>query len=270
MDDLDFNNIPRAVLVGTANVAQSVAFIAEHERSTRIKYFVIDDDAPQNVSDKIKFIGREQIAEAVRGFDVIFILTALTDEATCNTVRLIADCLKNENIFLSVAIVQSVGKDFSDEMNYLEQKFKVVINLEEQQENLPVEDFSYKIVHGIHSVYDDEFYPYMRPVDGADLLDLLTCGKKSFVSFGEASGENAVTAAVTAAIDSPLIKKNLQEARSVFLNTMGATDYLSMLEEGEASTLVWEATNPDGEIYPAVNLDEALGEKIFVMIFIRV
>ena len=51
---------------------------------------------------------------------------------------------------------------------------------------------------------------------------------------------------------------------------MGATDYLSMLEEGEASTLVWEATNPDGEIYPAVNLDEALGEKIFVMIFIRV
>ena len=270
MDDLDFYKIPCAALFGTANVLQSVAFIAEHERSTRIQYFVIDDDAPKNFSDKIKFIGREKISEVVCGFDVVFILTALNDKETCETAQLIADGLKNENLFLSVAVVQSVGNEFSDALKYLEQNFNVVINLEEQQFNQSAENFSYKIVHGIHSVYDDEFYPYMRPVDGADLLDLLTCGKKSFVSFGEASGENAVTAAVNAAIDSPLIKKNLQEARSVFLNILAATDYLSMMEANEATTLVYEATNPDGEFYWAVNLDETLVEKIFVMIFVRV
>lgn len=267
---MDYLWIPSVVLVGTANVAQSVAFIAKHERSTHINYFVIDNDAPQKVSDKIKFIGREQIAEAVRGVDVVFMLTALNDAATCKTARFIADCVKNENVWLSVGITQSASNEFANELNYLEQKLKVVINLEEQQSNQPAENFSYKIVHGIHSVYDEKFYPYVRPIDGADLVYFLTCGRKTFVSFGEASGENANVAAVNAAMDSPFIKKRLQEARSVFLNTMGATDYLSLFEESEASTLVYEAANPDGEIYPAVNLDEALGEKIFVIIFIRV
>jgi len=267
MDDLW---IPRAVLVGTANVAQTVAFIAEHERSKHINYFVIDDDAPQNVSDKIKVIGREQIAESLRGVDVVFMLTDLNDAATCETAHLIADCVKNENVWLSVGIIQSASNEFSDELNYLEQKLKVIINLKEQPNNQPVEDFSYKIVHGIHSVYDDDFYSYMIPVDGADLLDLLTSGRKSFVSFGEASGENAVTAAVNAAIDFPLIKNRLQSARSVFLNVIGSLDSLLMMEVNEATTLVYDSMNPDGEYYSVVNLDETLGDKIFVMIIVRV
>ena len=253
MDD-SYYNIPRVAVVGTKNVAQTIAFIAEHERSTNINYFVVDD-TPQ--------------IDILRGLDVVFVLTALIDEATCKTARLIADCVKNENIFLSVAIVPSVGKDFSDELNYLEQNFKVVINLEEQQFNLPAENFSYKIIHGIHSVLDEEFYPYLMPVDGDDLLELLTYGRKTFVGFGEASGENPTVAAVNAAIDSPLIKNRLQSARSVFLNILGY-DALLMLEANEATTLVYNLTNPDGEFYWVVNRDDALGEKIFAIIFVRV
>ena len=107
------------------------------------------------------------------------------------------------------------------------------------------------------------------PVDGADLVELLTCGKKTFVSFGEASGEKPTVAAVNAAIDSPFVKNNLQSARSVFLNILG-DDSLLMLEVGEATDPVYEATNPDGKYYSVVNRDEALGEKIFVMVIVRV
>ena len=255
-------------VVGTANVAQTVDFVAAHERGTHIKYFVIADDAPPNVSDKINFIGREQIA--VRDMDVVFVLTALTDAATCETTHFIADCVKNENVWLSVAIVQSASVEFTDELRHLEKNFGLVINLAEQQVNLPVEDFSYKIVHGIHSVYDDDFYPYLMPVDGADLLDLLTCGRKTFVGIGEASGENPIIAAVNAAIDSPPVKKNLQRASSVFLNIIGSCDSMSMLEANESTTPVYNATNPDGEFYWVVNLDESLGEKIFAIVFVRV
>ena len=256
-------------LVGTANVLHSVAFIAEHERSTNINYFVVDDE-PQALSDKIKFIRRDQIPAAVRDRYVVFMLTALNDAATCETAQFIADCLKRENVSLTVGIVQSASDDFSDELRCLEQNFGAVINLAEQQFNQSVEDFSYQIVHGIHSVCDDEFYQYIMPIDGADLLERLTVGRKSFVGFGEASGENAVTAAVKAAIDSPLLETSLQGSQSVFLNVLGSCDSLSMLEVNEASTTVCEATNPGGEFYWVVNLDEALGEKIFVMIFVRV
>lgn len=255
MDDEFYDYRFRVAIVGTANVAQIVAFIAEHERSTHIKYFVIDDML--------------QI-DTLRGLDVVFMLTALTDAATCKTAHLIADCVKNENLFLSVAIVQSASNEFSDELNYLEENLDVVINFEEQQNNYPVEDFSYKIVHGIHSIYDEEFYPYLMPVDGADLLDLLTCGRKTFVGFGEASGENPSIAAVKAAIDFPLIKNRLQSARSVFLNVIGSHDSLLMMEVNEATTLVYDSMNPDGEYYSVVNLDETLGDKIFVMIIVRV
>ena len=237
-------------VVGTANVAQTVKFIAEHERSTNIKYFVLDD-APQ--------------IDILRGADVVFMLTALDDAATCKTAHLVADCVKN--VWLSVAIVQSASN--ADELRHVEETFGVVINLAEQQLNHTAEDFAYKIVHGIHSVYDEEFYPYLMPVDGKDLKDLLTCGRKTFVAFGEASGEKPTVAAVNAALDSPPVKENLQRARSVFVNILG-DDSLLMLEANEATNIVYEATNPDGDFYFVVNLDEALGEKIFAMIIVRV
>ena len=254
-------------VVGTANVLQTVAFIAEHERSTHVKYFVLADDAPP-VSDKIKFITHEQIADVVSGLDVVFVLTALTDDATCKTTHLIADCVKNENVWLPVAVVQSVSN--VDELRHVEESFGVVINLEEQQFNQTVEDFSYKIVHGIHSVYDDDFYPYLMPVDFADMIELFNCGRKTFVGFGEASGVNPTIAAVNAALDSPIIKNNLQSARSVFLNVMGSYDSLLMMEVNRATDPVYEATKPDGEFYWGVNLDESLAEKIFVMIIVCV
>lgn len=252
-----YDDTLKVAVVGTANVAQTVAFIAAHERSTNINYVVLDDDTLQNFS------------AVVKKFDVLFLLTALTDSATCKTAHLVADCVHNARFF-SVVIVQSANKEFSAELNYLEQNFSVVINLAEQQLNQPTENFSYKIVHGIHSVYDEEFYPYLMPVDFEDLVDLLTCGRKTFVGFGEASGEKPTVAAVNAAFDSPPVKNNLQRARSVFVNVMGSLDSLLMLEANEATNPVYEATNPDGEFYQVVNRDDSLADKIFVMIFVRV
>ena len=252
-------------VIGTANVLPTVAFIAEHERSTHINYFVIADEPP-NVSDKIKFIKHEEVADVVRGANVVFMLTALDDAATCKTAHLVADCV--QNVWLTVAVIQSAGN--VDELRHMQQTFGVVVNLTEQQLNHTAEDFSYKIVHGIHSVYDEEFYPYLMPIDGEDLKDFLTCGKKTFVSFGEASGEKPSIAAVNAAIDSPPVKENLQCARSVFVNIIGSCDSISMLEVNNSMTPVYEATNPDGDFYFVVNLDDSLGEKIFVMIIVCV
>ena len=261
---MSYDDKIRVAVVGTANVLPTVAFVAANERSTHINYFVVDDAS--NVSDKIKFITCEQIADVVRGADVVFMLTALDDAATCKTAHLIADCV--QNVWLSVAIVQSASN--ADELRHVEETFGVVVNLAEQQLNHTAEDFAYKIVHGIHSIYDEEFYPYLMPVDGKDLKDMLTCGRKTFVAFGEASGEKPAVAAVNAALDSPPVKENLQRARSVFVNILGTVDSLSMLEANEATNIVYEATNPDGDFYFVVNLDEALGEKIFAMIIVRV
>ena len=264
---MSYDDQIRVAVVGTANVAQTVKFIAEHERSTHVKYFVIADEPP-NVSDKIKFIKREEIADVVSGLDTVFMLTALDDAATCKTAHIVADCV--QFVWLPVAVIQSASDEFFYELLYLQENFGVVINLAEQQFSQTAEDFAYKIVHGIHSIYDEDFYPYLMPMDFADMIELFNCGKKTFVSFGEASGEKPSIAAVNAALDSPPVKENLQCACSVFVNIIGSCDSLLMLEANEAATLVYEAMNPDGNFYFAVNLDEALGEKIFAMIVVCV
>ena len=263
---MSYDDKIRIAVIGTANVLPTVAFVAAHERSTNIKYFVIADDAPSNVSDKIKIITCDELAEVIGNTDVIFMLTDLTDESTCKTAHLVADCVKNA--WLTVAVIQSASN--VDELRHVQENFGVVVNLAEQQLNQPVETFAYGVVHGIHSILDEEFYPYLMPVDGADLKDLLTCGSKTFVAFGEASGEKPIVAAVNAALDSSPVKENLQRARSVFVNILGSTESLSMLEANEAINPVFEATNPDGEFYFVVNLDDALAEKIFVMIIVCV
>ena len=119
-------------------------------------------------------------------------------------------------------------------------------------------------------MYDEEFYPNLVPIDFSELLELLTGGRKSFVRIGESSGENAVGIAMNAALDSPLIKKSLQNVCSIFVKIMGFGDSLSLMEVNEAINAVYDEANPDADICWEVNSDESLDDKVFVIVFIRV
>jgi cell division protein FtsZ len=119
---------------------------------------------------------------------------------------------------------------------------------------------------GVKGISDLIAVPGLVNLDFADVKSVMSNAGSALMGIGESSGENATVDAVKAAIDSPLLERNIDGARGILLNIMGATDSLSMMEVNEASTTVQEAAHPDAEIIWGVSVDESLGDTVRVTV----
>ncbi|MEE3391849.1 MAG: cell division protein FtsZ, partial [Candidatus Cryptobacteroides sp.] len=80
------------------------------------------------------------------------------------------------------------------------------------------------------------------------------------------AGEKASLAAVKAAIESPLLK-GIKGARAILMNIVGSSSSIGgMVEVDEATTAIQELAHPDAEIIWGVTTDEAIGEKVSVIV----
>ena len=67
------------------------------------------------------------------------------------------------------------------------------------------------------------------------------------------------------AIESPLLETSMEGARAILLSITGGSD-LSLVEVSEAAKLVGEAAHPDANIIFGANIDEELGDQIWVTV----
>jgi cell division protein FtsZ len=67
------------------------------------------------------------------------------------------------------------------------------------------------------------------------------------------------------AISSPLLETSMEGARAILLSITGGAD-LSLVEVSEAAKLVGEAAHPDANIIFGANIDEELGDQIWVTV----
>ena len=67
------------------------------------------------------------------------------------------------------------------------------------------------------------------------------------------------------AISSPLLETSMEGARAILLSITGGAD-LSLVEVSEAAKLVGEAAHPDANIIFGANVDEELGDQVWVTV----
>jgi cell division protein FtsZ len=78
-------------------------------------------------------------------------------------------------------------------------------------------------------------------------------------------GEGRALLAAEKAISSPLLETSMDGARAILLSITGGAD-LSLVEVSEAAKLVGEAAHPDANIIFGANIDEELGDQIWVTV----
>ncbi len=239
--------------------------------------------ARPEIGQKAAMESREDIINALRGSDMVFITAGMGGGTGTGAAPVVAECARE----IGALTVGVVTRPFTFEGP--KRKKNADIGIENLKRNVDTiitipNDRLLQVVdkktpmtqaftiaddilrQGVKGISDLIAVPGLVNLDFADVKSIMSNAGSALMGIGEASGENATVDAVKAAIDSPLLETSLQGARGVLLNIMGATDSLSMMEVNEASTTVQEAAHPDAEIIWGVSVDETLGDRVSVTV----
>ena len=239
--------------------------------------------ARPEIGEKAAMESREDIINALRGSDMVFITAGMGGGTGTGAAPVVAECARE----IGALTVGVVTRPFTFEgpkrkknadigIENLKRHVDTIITIPNDR-LLQVVDKKTPMTQaftiaddilrqGVKGISDLIAVPGLVNLDFADVKSIMSNAGSALMGIGEASGENATVDAVKAAIDSPLLETSLQGARGVLLNIMGATDSLSMMEVNEASTTVQEAAHPDAEIIWGVSVDESLGDKVTVTV----
>ena len=234
-------------------------------------------------SDGLAEESREDILEALRGADMVFVVAGLDEGTGSGAAAVVAGCARELGA-LTVALVtepfHAKEKDAASKdaivIDKLKEQADAVITVSRQclweingqdtsiEEAVRAADnIFYQTVKGIGDIIGQSG---IVDLDFADVKSILANSGTAFIGFGEAVGENSSLAAVKTAIESQLLK-GLKEARAILMNIVGSSSSIGgMIEVNEATTAIQELAHQDAEIIWGVTTDESMGEKASVIV----
>ncbi len=239
--------------------------------------------ARPEIGEKAAQESREEIVEALRGSDMVFITAGMGGGTGTGAAPVVAECAR-ECGALTVGVVT---RPFTFEgpkrrhnadsgIANLKQHVDTIITIPNDRllqvvdKKTPMSK-AFTIAddvlrQGVKGISDLIAVPGLINLDFADVKTIMSNAGSALMGIGEASGENAAVNAVKAAIDSPLLETDIQGARGILLNITGAQDSLTMFEVDEASRIIQEAAHPEAEIIWGASIDDTQGDTVTVTV----
>jgi cell division protein FtsZ len=117
----------------------------------------------------------------------------------------------------------------------------------------------------VQGIADLVTLPGLINLDFADVRTTMLDAGDAILGIGMDTGEHRALHAAEKAVQSPLLDTSVDGARSLLLSITGGPD-LSLLEAADAAKVVQEAAHPDANIIFGANIDEDLGEQVWVTV----
>lgn len=105
--------------------------------------------------------------------------------------------------------------------------------------------------------------PGLINLDFADIKAVLKNQGLAHMGIGRAKGENKIYDAVCQAVRSPLLETSIEGAKGLILNICGGKD-LSLVDVGNATSIVKEALDENANIIFGTDIDENLKDEVTV------
>ncbi len=118
---------------------------------------------------------------------------------------------------------------------------------------------------GVQGISDLVTLPGLINLDFADVRTIMADAGPALLGIGMAIGDNRAVVAAEKAISSPLLETSMEGARSILLSITGG-DGLSLVEVSEAARVVQEAAHDDANIIFGANVDDAIGDQVWVTV----
>ncbi|MBP7402447.1 MAG: cell division protein FtsZ [Clostridia bacterium] len=238
--------------------------------------------ANPEIGEKAADESREEIAQLIRGTDMLFITAGMGGGTGTGGAPIVAQLAKELGI-LTVGVVtrpfrfegarrmQNAEKGIR-EMEKFVDSLIVVPNdklLEVSGDDTTLDEAflmaDQVLKYGVQGISDLVAIPGLINLDLADVRRIMTSAGVCHMGIGRASGEGRASAAISQAISSPLLDTTIDGARGVIINFTGGRD-LRIREVDEAASIVRDAVSPDADIIFGAVIDPELTDEVVITV----
>ncbi len=226
---------------------------------------------------------RDDIKEALKGADMVFVTAGEGGGTGTGAAPVIADIAKNEIGALTVGVVT---KPFEFEGSQrTRQAEEGVARLREVVDTLIVipnekllsvierrtsildafREADNVLRQGVQGITDLITIPGLINLDFADVRTIMQDAGSALMGIGTASGEARAAEAAKIAISSPLLEESVEGATGILLNITGGRD-LGLFEVNEAAEIVNGASDPSANIIFGSVVDDTMGDEVRVTV----
>ena len=225
---------------------------------------------------------RNEISEALKGADMVFITAGMGGGTGTGAAPVIAEVAKE----LGILTVGVVTKPFTFEgrkrmlhaergIEELKTKVDTLVTIPNDR-LLQVAEKKTTIVQaflmaddvlkqGVQGISDLIAVPNLINLDFADVKTIMYNRGIAHMGIGSASGENRAVEAAKQAIKSPLLETSVDGAKAVLLNITGGED-LGLFEVNEAADLIRQTVDEDAHIIFGAGIDESLKDEVKITV----
>ena len=238
--------------------------------------------ANPEIGQKAAEESKEEIAQAIKGADMVFITCGMGGGTGTGAAPVVAEIAKS----LGILTVGVVTKPFPFEgrkrmlhaelgIKNLKEKVDTLVTIPNERLLTMVDKKtslldSFKMAddvlrQGVQGISDLITIPGLVNLDFADVRAVMLSKGLAHMGVGRANGEDRAQQAAKQAISSPLLETSIVGATGVLLNVTGGAD-LGLLEINEAAEIVQQAADPDANIIFGAVIDENLQDEIRITV----
>ncbi|MEA2390147.1 MAG: cell division protein FtsZ [Solirubrobacteraceae bacterium] len=226
---------------------------------------------------------RDDIKEALKGADMVFVTAGEGGGTGTGAAPVIADIAKNEIGALTVGVVTRPftfegaqrGRQASEGIQKLRDHVDTLIVIPNEKLLGIVErrttileafrEADNVLRQGVQGITDLITIPGLINLDFADVRTIMHDAGTALMGIGTAGGENRAVEAAKMAISSPLLEESVEGATGILLNKTGGRD-LGLFEVNEAAEIVASAADSNSNIIFGAVIDDAMEEEVRVTV----
>lgn len=224
----------------------------------------------------------EQIANALRGADLIFVTAGMGGGTGTGAAPIVARIAKDLGA-LTVGVVTRPfsfegpkrGRYAAEGLAKMKENVDTLVTisnnrlLEIVDKKTPMleafREADNVLRQGVQGISDLITAPGYVNLDFADVKTVMKDQGSALMGIGVASGENRTAEATKKAISSPLLEVSIDGAEQILLNITGGSD-LTLFEAQDASDIVAAASTSDVNIIFGTSINENLGDEVIVTV----
>lgn len=225
---------------------------------------------------------KAEIAEAIKGADMVFITSGMGGGTGTGATPIIADISKGMGILTVAVVTKPFPFEGKRRMTQAERGIErlkdnvdtiiIIPNeklLQVVEKDTTVEQAFFMtdniLRQGVQGISDLITVPGLVNLDFADVKTIMLDTGIAHMGIGRARGEHRAGEAARQAIHSPLLETSIEGAGGVLINVTGGRD-LGLLEINEAAELVQKSVDPEANIIFGAVIDENLKDEIVITV----
>jgi cell division protein FtsZ len=226
---------------------------------------------------------RDDIKEALKGADMVFVTAGEGGGTGTGAAPVIAEIAKNEIGALTVGVVtrpfefegSQRGRQAIEGIERLREVVDTLIVIPNEKLLAVVErrtsmldafrEADNVLRQGVQGITDLITIPGLINLDFADVRTIMQDAGSALMGIGTGSGESRCADAARAAISSPLLEESVDGATGILLNITGGKD-LGLFEVNDAAEIIQQAADSGANIIFGAVIDESMSDEVRVTV----